>query len=228
MRLFILLLLIPFGLKAQQLNGTQLLEKAINYHDPNGEWDTFKGTLFVEMTTPDRSARMTEIYIDLPGSFFQAVAKQDDIKTTYTVKNGNCAVNTEPPQEKNPDCERAVMYRNYYTYLYGLPMKLKDPGTIIDPKVEMVTFKGKEYLRLKASYTEEVGSDVWFFYFDPQTYALQVYQFYKGDPNGKGKETGEYILLEGESLIGGMRIPKDREWFYNKDDKFLGKDALKN
>ncbi len=27
------------------------------------------------------------------------------------------------------------MYRNYYTYLYGLPMKLKDLGRIISPRV---------------------------------------------------------------------------------------------
>jgi hypothetical protein len=26
--------------------------------------------------------------------------------------------------------------KNYYTYLYGLPMKLNDAGTIINPMVE--------------------------------------------------------------------------------------------
>ena len=43
-------------------------------------------------------------------------------------------------------------------------------------------FKGKEYLMLRATYDKEVGSDVWQFYFDPTTYAMEVYQFFKADP----------------------------------------------
>jgi hypothetical protein len=31
---------------------------------------------------------------------------------------------------------RAKFMKNYYTYLYGLPMKLNDAGTIINPMVE--------------------------------------------------------------------------------------------
>jgi hypothetical protein len=41
--------------------------------------------------------------------------------------------------------------RNYYTFLYGLPMKLADPGTIIDPVVVKKEFMGKEYLVLKSN-----------------------------------------------------------------------------
>jgi hypothetical protein len=55
--------------------------------------------------------------------------------------------------------------RNYYT-LYGLPMKLTDPETIIDPVVVKKEFMGKEYLVLK--YEEGIGKDSWYFYFDPK------------------------------------------------------------
>ena len=105
-------------------------------------------------------------------------------------------------------------------------MKLKDPGTYVDPVVSEVIFKGKTYLRLKVTYEETVGTDIWFFYFDPTTYAMEIYQFYKGDPEDKGKDTGEYILLSDEVEISGIKMPKDRAWYYNKGDKYLGTDLL--
>lgn len=105
-------------------------------------------------------------------------------------------------------------------------MKLKDPGTKLSPVVEKVTFKGEHYLKLKATYDEAVGRDVWFFYFNPKTYAMEVYQFYKGDPNGPGKDTGEYILLSEESTVQEIKLPKIRAWYDNKDDAYLGTDTI--
>ena len=89
-------------------------------------------------------------------------------------------------------------------------------------KVERRTFKGKEYLVLKATYSEQVGKDTWFFYFDPKTYAMEVYQFLKNSkPN-----SGEYILLTGMEIVNGIKMPKTRAWYYNKDDGYLGTDTL--
>nr|WP_262709923.1 DUF6503 family protein [Allomuricauda onchidii] len=123
-------------------------------------------------------------------------------------------------------CNQAVLnyhaQNEHYTYLYGLPMKLKDPGTILSDKVQTKTFKGKEYLVLKVNYEGGVGDDVWYFYFDPKSYAMEVYQFYHAEL----ENDGEYILLEGLEEINGILMPKTRLWYYNKDDKFLGTDIL--
>ncbi len=114
------------------------------------------------------------------------------------------------------------MYKNYYTYLYGLPMKLKDPGTIIDDKVERKVFHGKEYLVLKVTYTEDVGKDIWYFYFNPKTYAMEVYQFF----HDEAENDGEYILLTEEKSINDIIMPKNRAWYTNKENKLLGTDIL--
>lgn len=37
---------------------------------------------------------------------------------------------------------------------------------------------------------------------------------------------GEYIPLEGEEIINGIRFPKTRTWFVNKDGRLLGADIL--
>jgi hypothetical protein len=158
-------------------------------------------------------------------------ASRDGKTTEYTIENDSCSIafngktdiSEEVAKENNLSCERANLYKNYYTYLYGLPMKLEDKGTIIDSKVQRKTFKGKEYLVLKATYKENVGKDIWYFYFDPKTYAMEVYQFFRDE----SKNDGEYILLTEEVVVNGIKMPKNRAWYYNKNDGYLGTDILK-
>lgn len=222
---------------AQEITGNQLLDNAIKYHDPNNNWMSFNDTLLVIMSTPKASDRESEIIINLTKDYFKVKAKKDSNITEYTVNKGHCSITfnektnlTEAELEANKlSCERANLYKNYYTYLYGLPMKLKDPGTIINPKVERRSFKSKTYFVLNVSYSKEVGSDIWNFYFDPKTFAMEIYQFYKTDENGAPKpESGEYILLSDLEIIQDIKMPKIREWYYNKDDGYLGKDTLKH
>jgi len=172
--------------------------------------------------------------INLPAQRFELIAVRDSILTEYRVNKKEISVVKE--DWKNPekqlgttemDLEQAVFMKNYYTYLYGLPMKLKDQGTHIAEKVERKSFKGKEYLVLKVTYDQHVGSDAWFFYFDPTTYQMEVYQFFKTDPSGKIiPKTGEYILLSENHMVNGINMPKVRKWYYNKDGQFLGADVI--
>lgn len=228
-------LLVTMSSFSQDLTGLELLEKAINYHNPNGKWETFNGTLFVTMETPDGTNRESAIHINIPEEFFNLISKRDSLATTYTLNKKECLISKKDslriakqitkPQRSH--CEMTELYKNYYTYLYGLPMKLKDPGTIISDTVERKSFKGKDYLTLKVNYDASVGSDVWYFYFNPNTYAMEVYQFFKTDENGEVKpESGEYILLTEEATINTIKMPKIRAWYYNKDDKYLGTDIL--
>ena len=50
---------------------------------------------------------------------------------------------------------------------------------------------------------------------------MEVYQFFK-----EAKDSGEYILLSGIETIKGIKMPKNRAWYYNKDDGYLGTDVL--
>jgi len=215
---------------AQLLSGEELLDKAIAFHDPHNNWGTFTGRLNIRMETPKSSDRVSTIKMDLPNSAFEVEISKDEDTYSYTMKgdacsillNGSSEISEEDKERLRLSCERGKMYRDYYTYLYGLPMKLRNPGTIIDEKVVRRTFKGKEYLVLKVSYDPEVGKDTWYFYFDPNTYAMEVYQFY----HEESKNDGEYILLNSLEEINGVKMPKTRAWYYNKDDKYLGTDIL--
>lgn len=214
---------------AQTLSAPELLEKSIQYHDPQGNWESFDGEFKIVMDMPGKPERTSVITLNLPEEYFN-LSEQRDGKESFRELNGeDCRFSDaegEVVTTKNDDtqCERTVMMKNYYSYLYGLPMKLKDPGTILDPKVKKTTFKGKEYLLLRVTYDEAVGSDIWQFYFNPETYAMEVYQFFKGED----EKTGEYILLSDELEVNGIKMPKDRAWYYNKDDGYLATDRLAN
>ena len=239
MKSYILVFFIcAFSLKSncQDLTSQELLDKAILYHDPNGAWQTFNGTLNITMATPGGSHRDSKIDINLPIGEFNLITKRDSSLITYTLKKGDCVISKndsiriahQEDKPKRSHCEMAELYKNYYTYLYGLPMKLKDPGTIVSNTVKRKTFKGNEYLVLKVHYDADVGKDIWYFYFNPKTYAMEIYQFFKTDENNQLKpESGEYILLSGEVIINTIKMPKVRAWYYNKDDKYLGTDILK-
>ncbi|MEP0265236.1 DUF6503 family protein [Dokdonia sp.] len=223
----LLLVLMSFTVVGQILTANELLEKTIAYHDPQGNWETFAEEFTVLLETPDKKERKSVITIDLPKQYFNVSTTQDGKVSFREISNANCRFSNEDSTTtetttSDEACARTVMFKNYYTYLYGLPMKLKDSGTHIDPTVQKKTFKGKEYLVLRVTYDQEVGSDIWQFYFNPNTYAMEVYQFFKG-PDEK---TGEYILLTDEMTIKGVKMPKDRAWYYNKDDGYLGIDKL--
>jgi len=207
--IFVFIFLIGFSsINAQEISASALLDKAIAYHDPN------------------------EVEIDLPKEYFRLTSKKEDtiieqtvVKSDCTFKlNGSNSISEEEKKAYRLSCERALSMKNYYTYtyLYGLPMKLKDPGTQLDSVVQTKNFKGKEYLVLKVTYDQSVGKDVWYFYFDPYNFAMEVYQFF----HDESKNDGEYILLSELENVASIKMPKIREWYYNSDDKHLGTDVL--
>jgi hypothetical protein len=220
-----LFLLLSIAAFSQQITGNQLLEKAIHFHDPKGNWKTFNGELFVTMKTPDQIKRKSEIRINLPKEYFYIKSYKDASTEEYTVNKGICSKvvggDKNPSNDPKKTCKRANLYKDYYTFLYGLPMKLKDEGTIVHQKVAKKIFNGKEYWVLKVTYDENVGKDRWFFYFNPKNYEMEAYQFFKKEEN-----SGEFILLSGLEIIQEIKMPKTRDWYYNKDNRYLGTDLL--
>jgi hypothetical protein len=221
-----------FMVSGQDLSPGQILDKSISYHDPNGVWGSFEGSFIVRMDTPERPPRLSEITMDQNEARFRLHVQQGDDEKTYELNGQQCTLHLNGKEDFSEadakthrlTCESAKMYRDYYSYLYGLPMKLRDPGTRISPEVEKRTFQGKEYWVLEVNYDPEVGKDLWYFYFDPESFAMEAYQFY----HDKAKNDGEYIMLEGEFLLNQMRLPKTRHWYTNREAKHLGTDILQD
>ena len=233
MRLFISLLFTVFCYNlslSQDLSAEQLLERSMAFHDPDDNWKKSRFTLVVDMQIPGRPVRSSEIVIDNEKGTFDLSVVQGGNLLQWSVDGLDSAemkVNFRAPSQAEADSlslttDRARRWRNYYCYLYGLPMKLTDDGTNIEEGVMETTFMGKAVLALKVTYDEQVGKDTWYFYFNPDTYAMVGYRFY----HDEAQNDGEYIVLEGMSIHNGLRIPKDRSWYTNAENKLLGTDYL--
>jgi len=215
---------------AQTITGLELLEKSIQYHDPKNEWETFKGTLHFRETRPNGADRETTMILDNEKRAFSLDQMSAGYHLEKFVENDVCSYKVNDAatvadsliQKFRLTCPQIQRIRNYYVYLWGMPMKLRDPGTQIQEKVISTTFMDKKVLAMKVTYEQSVGEDIWYFYFQPENYALVGYRFF----HDESVNDGEYIPLEGEELINGIRFPKTRTWFVNKDDRLLGADIL--
>ena len=203
----------------------ELLQKAIAYHDPGGRWGSFHAT-FV-LGHPDTGDTIT---IDLPGQYFAVagggnyyVADGTTCRYRYYDRKKQEQVAARDLALDTDACATVRRKRDYHTYLNGLPMKLADPGTPLEAEVVTAVFHGEEYLRLRVNYPKEGGTvETWEYFFDPQSYALSGYQFYRSDkPDG-----GEYLLLSGEETVGGIRMIKRKDWYLREDDRHLGADVI--
>ena len=106
------------------------------------------------------------------------------------------------------DNERALVLRNYYLYLWGLPMKLYDKSTpeITLAKDENIGEKLCNVLRV------QYEKDTWYFYIDDFSGRMLQYKFYKDEEAGKG----ELITLEDEIEVQSIKIPQKRNWMIIK------------
>jgi hypothetical protein len=222
-----------FAEPQEPLNAHRLIEASIAYHDPSAQWFEGAWKLTFEESRPDGSGRETVVTIDNLHDRFEYRTQRDENIIEGSLPDGsgeNCSflvngssdIPAEQREKYRLTCDRAVWYRNYYSYLWGLPMKLQDPGTIIDPEIIEATYDDQAVLGLKATYDAAVGGDTWYFYLDPDTYALVGYRFYHDET----ANDGEYITVEDELSSGGLKLPKARAWFTHGDDKYLGTDTL--
>lgn len=217
---------------AEPPSAPELLAASIAFHDPDGVWDDGAFELELAETRPSGSDRETTLWIDNGAGTFRIRRASEGHVTeghsgqgvgqaecTWTL-DGSADIADAVREEKQLTCDRLTLLRNYYVYLWGLPMKLRDPGTRLGDVTE-TEVDGETVYRLRVTYDEGVGTDIWDFDFDPETSALVGYRFVHAGPDGGG----EWITLEGMTEGAGLRLPKTRTW-YRLEGERLGADAL--
>lgn len=205
------LLVAPLFLFAQ-VTAEKVLAKAVSYHDPSDAWSDLSATFYFKETRPNGPDRSTTIELDNSKGYMKINRNEDEV---YEVIGGDAKI-----IKGNESIERALMLRNYYLYLWGLPMKLYDKGTpeIVFSTSEKVGYTNCKVVRVK--YEE----DTWYFYFDEFSGRMLQYKFYKDEAAGKG----ELIKLAGEIDVQGIKIPKERSWYVLPGMKYLGTDILES
>ncbi len=215
---------------AEEPSAEALLARSIAHHDPDERWRAGAHRLVLDEVRPDGRSRQSTIVIDNRRSFFDLVSRRDGRLVEFSVHDDEVEATLDGSRDFSPEAaerynlgpDRARRMRNYYTYLYGLPMKLGDPGVRLDPDARFETFQGRDVYALRVTYDEAVGRDTWYFYLDRDTCALVGYQFF----HDESQNDGEYIVLEEEAVHRGVRLPKVRRWYMNQDNRHLGTDTI--
>ena len=217
---------------AQMPPAVDILQHSIDYHDPQGLWSWNAFRLQLAGTRPIAGATLTEIVIDNAVGRFN-MARDRSGQLIETVVSGNeCWTKLDGSSEFSRDqaerfrlsCEEMRQQRDYHTFLYGLPMKLRARGAIVDPEAIRTEFQGQEVWRVRVTYAPEIGTDTWYFYIDPWSFALVGYRFY----HDESANDGEYIILDRIIEGDGMRLPKVRSWYRNDNDELVGTDTLRS
>jgi hypothetical protein len=239
LRIVVLVLSVAAGpLPAAEPTAEEVLERMLAYHDPEDAWSKKPLEITAELRYGERIAKSRgydgrtdrvrvdnaagrfEYHADKGGDRIEIVGEGDRFSARL---NGSSKISAADRNEHRLNPEQLPTWRDYFTYIYGLPMKLRDPGTRLDPDVARTTFNEREVLSLRVTYAEEVGKDIWYFYVDPENWALTGCRFF----HDESKNDGEYIVYEGE-IEGphGMRLPKLRHWYTNRDGEFLATDDV--
>jgi hypothetical protein len=207
------------------LSAKDLLDRSIAYHDPQGRWERGAFEITDLSSRPDGTGRRTVLRFDNGRSRFEMDGSVDGRPLNIVVQNDAIEVRLDGRSDLSRDeLERhrltpaqVLTRRNFHLYLYGLPMKLRDPGTRLDPKVKETTFHGKAVYQLRVTYDARVGTDVWYFYLDRETCALVGHRFHHDEAAGDG----EHTVLSEEVSGQGLRLPRVRKWYRNKGNEFF-------
>ncbi|MFC3414473.1 DUF6503 family protein [Algoriphagus hitonicola] len=213
-KLFLILVILSFSScqfeERSVESATELVEKSIQFHDPNQMWGSFSGTFSIKDSLPNgRASRRYEV--SFQNQLNKVHYRNDDLE--FIVWEDSVQVFKGEIKK-----DRALMLRNYYSYLWGLPMKLMDPETKVEEEILVEDLDGKSYQVVRIPYEK----DTWYFYFDPESAQLEAYKFYQDEV----KQKGEIIFLEGLVEFEGLRIPKNRSWYRTEKEEFLGTDQL--
>lgn len=218
-------------LAVPQSAADSLLARSIEFHDPQGRWGRDTVRLAWNGTGAQGEERSVfDISIFPDGGTFEMSGRYRGSAIEYATRAGRMTTRVEGSADVDDETREnlrlardgGMFWRDYFSYLAGLPMKLRDPGTIIDPEPISTEFMGRPVDAVRVTYDPEVGGDTWYFYFDPDSAELVGCRFY----HDEAANDGEYIVFEGLIEAGGMRIPRKRSWYVNADDRFLGDDLI--
>jgi hypothetical protein len=209
-----------------------ILQHSIDYHDPQGLWSWNAFRIQLAGTRPIAGPTLTEIVIDNVAGRFTMQRDRYGQLTETAVTGEDCWTRLDGSSELTPEqveryrlsCEQMRGERDYHTFLYGLPMKLRDPGTLLHPEAIRTEFQGEDVWQVRITYDPDVGTDTWYFYIHPRSFALVGYRFY----HDEAANDGEYIVLDRITEGGGMRLSKVRSWYSNSDDRLMGTDTVRS
>ncbi len=74
------------------MTGKELVDKSIQYHDPNNSWATFSAELKITMETPSGDPRISSVFFDLQKEYFRNQYNSDSNIIFQEINKGVCSI----------------------------------------------------------------------------------------------------------------------------------------
>lgn len=196
----------------EPLTSEEILAQSIAYHDPGSKWSNLNTKFEIESQSVfnDNNKDTIELRFDILKDKFG----YNNYRTNEVVsfEGANCYAHSMKGL-----CESKGWTKNFYTYIWGLPMKLKDEGTVLSSIVVDTLFFEKPCYALSVKYEAES----WLYFINKESSKLEGFQFIFNNDN----EKGEYVRNIGNSDMSGVDVPMKRIW-YDLKGKELGTDVV--
>ncbi len=226
-----------------------LIKRSIAYHDPNGNWRHFKSNIEINSSVFwenggvaaktdsklffDNHKGVFKIYsLRNSTEFINGIKYRNEIKHKGEISKDTCyniVLNEMLPEVSSKykwlyGCNGITFFRDYYSYLIGMPMKLLDSEAVINDTIFERTYNDIKYDVIKVNYNPIDKEPVWYFYFNKKNHAFELCKFTSIEDENKG---GEYIIYKQEKNIQDMRLKSQQIWLYNTPElDTLGIDNL--
>ncbi|MDN5201018.1 DUF6503 family protein [Fulvivirgaceae bacterium BMA10] len=203
------------------VTANDFINKSIAYHDPENHWSSYevKVNNHIEMadTTLPRVER--SIFLNNAKGIFSVNATIDGHDFNATVKPDTSYVTWGKPDPTKQDSLRygldgsgAQRMYNYHRYLQGIPMVLKDEGTIVSDSIYTDYIEGKAHKVITVNYLPEGQHPTWQFYINEEDYAVTWAKFFR--LTQQGDSTGEYIKFKSPIVVNGIKRYRTFVWEY--------------
>lgn len=200
---------IPVTLSAEEIH-----EKCIQYHDPTGVWDTYKGKMH-HVTVFARNYVVTEtIEFDKPNNYYLSTAFQDfgiikrgmDKGKHFFSLNDDTIVSQQIKDNWGLSKEGINRFKNQHLGHFGMPMLLKTAGMTITKNAEIVKFDGRDcyaltFTGVPGKVIDPIFEATMTLHIDHTSFCLRGYYWIF---NENAKFTAVY---SGEIAINGLKIP---------------------
>lgn len=196
----------------KELTSVQILEKTIDYHDPKGEWNqaNVELSLLSQSVFSEQNKELIHLGIDVPNDSFSYSNTFRNEQVSYA--GVECV-----SESKQGLCAEKQWTKNFYTYIWGLPMKLKDKGTELNSNVIDTVFFEIPCYALNVKYEAEN----WLYFVNKKSFQLEGFQFIFN----KDATKGEVVRNLGTTKLSTINIPSERIW-YDLKGKELGTDIV--
>lgn len=194
------------------LTGKEVLEKTINYHDPQGVWDNYKGKLFEVTVFASNYVVKETIEVDRPNDFYLSTCFQEFGTLKRGIDKGKniFSLNDKPdiPDEIKKNWgisdDGIKQFREQHYGHFGLPMVYKKSGMTIQDDVKIVDFDGRRCYAI--TFIGKPDLIINSFYTGEQILYIDMNNFSMRGLRWKMPETEGVQIFAGEVDINGIKI----------------------